>query len=81
MAVSLPWTFWHEGHQASENDGWDASKTNHVSPAVRNVCESCTDTVADNLTTSDGHVVQTDQSASYFGGSNLGNVERNDHGC
>jgi len=93
----LPRAFRHEWHQTSENNGRYASKSNHVSPAVRNVCESCSDSVADDLawklsvkfpleaesflTAGDGHVVQTNESTSHFGGRNLGNVEWNDHGC
>lgn len=42
--------------------------------------ETGTDTVGNDLTTSDAHVVQTDHATSDPCWGDLGNVQRNDHG-
>jgi hypothetical protein len=47
---------------------------------VRDVCESCANTVTDNLSARDGHVVETDEATTDLGWSDLCNIERHDHG-
>lgn len=41
--------------------------------------ECCANTVKDDLTTSDGHVVETDEATADFGWCDLCNVKRYDH--
>lgn len=48
-----------EWEKAGEDNRRHTTETDHVSPAMRNVCEAGTDSVGEDLSTSDAHVVKT----------------------
>ena len=53
----------------------------HCSPSMRNLRKTSSNTVRDQLTSSDTHVVQSDHSTTILCRGDLSNVERNDHCC
>lgn len=66
--------FGAERKEAAENDGRDSTTADHVAPSPVDVSEACSNSIGDELTTSDAHVVKTDHAAAVSSGRNFGDV-------
>ncbi|KAI7223969.1 general substrate transporter [Hortaea werneckii] len=64
-----------EGQQGGENNGWERSEADHVTPSTADVSEGSTDAIRDDLASGNGHVVQTNEPAANFRWGDFGDVE------